>query len=78
MKGTKVGIEMDGPYHFVGRKETGSTILKPRQVSSLDKMMSVVSVPYWEWDDLVKDRGKKQDYIPAHLVVFRIVGFYVM
>ena len=27
---------------------------------------------------LVKDRGKKQDYIPAHLVVFRIVGFYVM
>ncbi len=62
MKGTKVGIEVDGPSHFVGRKANGSTILKRRQVSTLDEI-SVVSVPYWEWDDLGKDRGKKQEYL---------------
>jgi hypothetical protein len=61
VKGTKVGIEVDGPSHFVGRKANGSTILS-RQVSTLDKILAV-SVPYWECDKLDMDRGKKQEYL---------------
>ncbi len=41
----KIGIEVDGPSHFVGRKPTGSTFLKHRQVNTLDEIQ-VVSVPY--------------------------------
>ena len=62
VKGTEVGIEVDGPSHFVGRGATGRTLLKRRQMSSLDEI-SIVSVPYWEWNDLGKDRGKKQEYL---------------
>ncbi len=61
VKRTKVGIEVDGPSHFAGRKAMGKTLLKCRQVSTLDKI-SIVSVPYWEWNKLGKDRGKKQEY----------------
>jgi hypothetical protein len=38
VKGAKVGIELDGPSHFVGRKATGRTLLKRRQMSSLDEI----------------------------------------
>ena len=38
VNGNKIGIEVDGPSHFVGRKPTGSTILKHRQVSTLDEI----------------------------------------
>jgi hypothetical protein len=62
VKGTKVGVEVDGPSHFVGRKATGRTLLKRRQVTSLDEI-AVVSVPYWDWDKLGKDREKKQEYL---------------
>jgi hypothetical protein len=64
VNGTKVGIEVDGPVHFVGRKATGKTILKRRQVvTALDKI-SVVSVPHWEWDDVgMNSRGKRQEYL---------------
>ena len=36
VNGNKIGIEVDGPSHFVGRKPTGSTLLKHRQVITLD------------------------------------------
>ena len=36
--GNKIGIEVDGPSHFVGRKPTGSTLLKYRQVNTLDEI----------------------------------------
>ena len=62
VNGRKIGIEMDGPSHFVGRNPTGSTILKRRQVDLLDDI-PVISVPYWEWHKLGKDRGKKQEYL---------------
>ena len=59
----KVGVEVDGPSHFVGRKhKTGSTLLKHRQVTILDKI-PLVSVPYWEWNKLGKDGSKKQKYL---------------
>ena len=66
VNGTKVGIEVDGPYHFMNQEPTGSTILKRRQVSTLDSIQ-IVSVPYWEWNQLEKDRAKKQDYMRSIL-----------
>jgi hypothetical protein len=62
VKGTKVGIEVDGPSHFFGGKATGKTLLKRRQVTSLDEI-TVVSVPYWDWNKLGKDHEKKQEYL---------------
>ena len=58
----KVGVEVDGPSHFIGRQPNGPTALKRRQVESIDKI-SLVSVPYWEWGNLGKDRDKKQKYL---------------
>jgi len=66
VSGKKIGIEVDGPHHFLGRKPTGSTILKHRQVTNLDRI-PVVSVPYWEWNKLRKDSGKKQQYLRSLL-----------
>jgi hypothetical protein len=47
VNGMKVGIEVDGPSHFVNQEPTGSTLLKRRQVSNLDGIR-IVSVPFWE------------------------------
>jgi hypothetical protein len=41
-----VGIEVDGPCHFINQEPTGSTLLKRRQVNNLDDMC-IVSVLYW-------------------------------
>jgi hypothetical protein len=60
--GKKIGIEVDGPSHFVRRKPTGSTFMKHRQLDTLDSN-EVISVPYWEWDKLGKDVVKKQQYL---------------
>jgi len=62
----KVGIEVDGPSHFINQEPTGSTILKRRQVSTLDGI-SIVSVPYWEWNKLGKDSVQKQQYLRSKL-----------
>jgi hypothetical protein len=62
VNGKQVGVEVDGPSHFIGRELTGSTILKHRQVTNLDGI-SLVSVPYWEWDKLKNDSKKKQQYL---------------
>ena len=69
-------IEVDGPFHFLidGSSETrtcpaGSTILKHRQVRSLDEeeedgtyTSALVSIPYWHWYAM-NDIGKKQQYL---------------
>ena len=60
--GKKVGIEVDGPSHFIDRRPIGSTVLKHRQVVAIDRI-PLVSVPYWEWDKLKKDRNIKQQYL---------------
>ena len=64
--GEKIGIEVDGPHHFINRKPTGNTILKHRQVTSLEEI-PVVSIPYWEWNKLRKDGNKKQHYLRSLL-----------
>ena len=66
VNGIKVGIEVDGPSHFINRDPTGSTLLKRRQVSTLDGI-HIISVPYWEWDRFGTDRAKKQEYLRAKL-----------
>eukprot|EP00956_Cyclotella_meneghiniana_P007358 scaffold10020_cov60-Cyclotella_meneghiniana.AAC.1 len=66
INGKKVGIEVDGPSHFVGRQPKGHTFLKRRQVESIDQI-SLISVPYWEWNKLGKDRDKKRKYLQSIL-----------
>jgi hypothetical protein len=62
VNGRRIGIEVDGPSHFVDRKPTARTILKRRQITSIDKI-TLVSVPYWEWSKLRSDNAKKQQYL---------------
>ena len=59
--GRKVAVEVDGPSHFIQRLPTGSTALKHRQVARLH-CIDVVSVPYWQWDEL-KNSVAKQRYL---------------
>ena len=66
VNGKKVGIEVDGPSHFINREATGSTLLKRRQVSILDGIC-IVSVPFWDWDKFGMDRAKKQQYLRSKL-----------
>jgi hypothetical protein len=64
VSGKQVGIEVDGPSHFIGRSKSplARTILKRRQVPSIDNI-ELVFVPYWEWEKLGNDEVKKQDYL---------------
>ena len=66
VNGKKIGVEVDGPTHFIGRNPSGSTILKHRQVTNLDGVQ-VVSVPYWEWNKLGKNSEMKQQYLRSLL-----------
>ena len=47
VNGKQVGIEVDGPIHFIGRQPTGSIMLKRRQIANMEGI-SFVSIPYWE------------------------------
>jgi hypothetical protein len=62
VNGIKVGIEVDGPSHFINQEPTGSTLLKRRQVNTLDGI-HIISVPYWEWREVGSDHSKKQQYL---------------
>ena len=66
VNGKKIGVEVDGPSHFLGRNPNGSTILKHRQVANIDEI-PVVSVAYWEWNKLGKNSEKKQQYLHSFL-----------
>ena len=48
--GEQVAVEVDGPFHFVGRSKqpAGPTLLKHRQLRRLGWRLA--TVPYWEWD----------------------------
>ncbi len=59
LNGEKMAVEVDGPSHFVGRKLTGNSILKHRQVSTVDGI-SIVSLPYWELNSLETSEDKQQ------------------
>lgn len=66
VNGKSIGVEVDGPSHFLGRSPNGSTILKHRQVSHLEGIL-IVSVPFWEWNEHGEDIGKKQQYLRSLL-----------
>ena len=57
--GKVIGLEIDGPSHFIGMKKKGNTILKQRQVANVDDI-PIISVPYWEWNDLVSLEEKER------------------
>lgn len=78
-RGKRVGVEVDGPFHFLGHAPTGGTLLKRRQLRHLG--WCLVSVPYWEWcelqhvvmaDKLVMQaaylRSRLDDEVPAVMV----------
>ena len=60
-RGNRVGVEVDGPSHFVGQSQSpnGNTISKHRQVCALENL-KLVSVPYWEWDAIEKEGSSKE------------------
>ncbi|KAL3769302.1 hypothetical protein ACHAWO_007974, partial [Cyclotella atomus] len=58
----RIGIEVDGPSHFINRKPTATTMLKRRQITAIDKI-TLVSVLYWKWGKHGKDSTKKQQYL---------------
>jgi hypothetical protein len=60
--GKLVGVEVDGPSHFIGRTLNGRTHIKRRQIKAIDAI-PLLSVPYWKWSELGKDRVKKQQYL---------------
>jgi hypothetical protein len=66
VNGKSVGVEVDGPSHFIYKKPSATTMLKRRQITAIDKI-PLMSVPYWEWDKLGKDHGKKQQYLQGLL-----------
>ena len=51
-----------------GRLPTGSTLLKQRQLGQLG--YKVVSVPWWEWNALRRDKDKEQAYLFKALMGF--------
>jgi hypothetical protein len=56
--GVNIGVEVDGPSHFTGCLPSSHTILKRRQVPSIDGTM-IVPVPYWEWEALKTHSSKE-------------------
>jgi len=61
-----IAIEVDGPSHFVGREPTASTLLKRRQLRHFG--WRLVSVPYWEWDELNhSDKLRQREQRAAYL-----------
>ena len=61
--GRRLAIEADGPAHFLlhGREMTGNTLARNRVLASRGYV--VVSVPYWEWDEMKGDAAQKAAYL---------------
>jgi RAP domain/FAST kinase-like protein, subdomain 2 len=61
-RGVRISVEVDGPTHFVGgssQSPNGRTILKHHQIRALESSLKLVSVPYWEWDEI--DNGSNKE-----------------
>ncbi len=70
VNGVNVGVEVDGPSHFTGYLPNGHTIIKRRQLSSIDGTL-IVSVPYWEWDALENIHPRRQEYLSDKLHIYQ-------
>jgi RAP domain len=60
-QGNRIGVEVDGPSHFVGRSHSikGSTLLKHRQLRALEDW-KLVTIPYWEWNAINTGKARKE------------------
>ena len=65
VEGCEVAVEVDGPSHFVGRVPNGATALKRRQLRAAG--WTLLSVPYWEWNDLGRDDLARRAYLTRAL-----------
>ena len=63
-RGKRVGVEVDGPSHFVGREPTGAMLLKRRQLRHLG--WRLVSGLYWKWDQAA-GLGRRGEYLSSLL-----------
>ena len=63
--GCDVAVEVDGPSHFLGRRPTGATTLKRRQLRAAG--WALFSVPYWEWNALGGDNARQRTYLKQGL-----------
>ncbi len=64
-RGERIGVEMDGPFHFIGHEPNGATLLKRRQLRHLGRRL--VSVPYWEWDEVAASSQRAEEYLASRL-----------
>ena len=64
-RGERVGVEVDGPFHFIGREPNGATLLKRRQLRHLG--WRLVSVPYWEGDEVRASSQRAEKYLASRL-----------
>ena len=69
--GLRVAVEVDGPAHFIGRRPTGATALKRRQLRHLG--WRVLPVAHWEWEALrhpdASVRAQRQsDFLSSALI----------
>ncbi|PNH05550.1 hypothetical protein TSOC_008183 [Tetrabaena socialis] len=66
--GRQIAVEVDGPRHFLAnephkRTRNGSTQLRDRQLERVFGAGNVVSVPYWEWGELGRDKARQEEYL---------------
>jgi hypothetical protein len=59
-------VEFDGPSHFLASKSPmGATLLKRRHLQLLG--YSLVSLPYWEWDEVRGDTASEEAYLRSKI-----------
>ena len=70
--GERVGIEVDGPNHFVANTilSTASTHLKHRQLCRLSSLRTLI-IPYFRWNETGHTLGRKRRYLKLLVQSFR-------
>ena len=59
-------VEVDGPSHFLSCKSpTGKTLIKRGLLELLG--YNLVSVPYWEWEEMRQDKRAQEAYLRNRL-----------
>ncbi|PNH02426.1 hypothetical protein TSOC_011602 [Tetrabaena socialis] len=66
--GRRVAVEVDGPTHFLANDPhtkscNGPTKLRDRCLGRLFGAGNVASVPYWQWDELRRDKVLQEEYL---------------
>ncbi len=64
-RGERVGVEVNGPSHFIGHDPNSATLLKRRQLRHLGWRLA--SVPYWEWNEVEVSSQRAEEYLTSRL-----------